>query len=169
MHKITLQDGTVIDNLELNGNNYISNTLIADAVFTKNLGTVEISDGNKVQILKDMKLIANQNHDGKSWFILAEKTQADKDRDRLSELETKIELAADKTTISADGVDVATITATIPLDAEYCFITINGPPAEKADVVDGEVVREFSAAEAGLYKVEFFAGNKAASIIIEVA
>ena len=79
-----------------------------------------------------------------------------------------IKLAADKTTINADGVDVATITATIPVDAEYCFITVNGPPAEKADVVGGQVVREFSAAEAGLYKVEFFAGNKTASMIIEV-
>ena len=80
----------------------------------------------------------------------------------------EIELTADKTTINADGVDAATITATIPVDAEYCFITVNGPPAEKADVVDGEVVREFSAGEAGLYKVEFFAGNKTAAIIIEV-
>ena len=80
----------------------------------------------------------------------------------------EIELSADKTTISADGIDVATITATIPVDAEYCFITVNGPPAEKADVVGGQVVREFSAAEAGLYKVEFFAGNKTAAIIIEV-
>ena len=99
---------------------------------------------------------------------MAEKTRADKDRDRLSELEVKIELSTDKTTINADGLDPATITATIPTDAEYCFITVNGPPAEKADVVNGEVVREFSAGETGLYKVEFFAGNKTASMIIEV-
>lgn len=80
----------------------------------------------------------------------------------------KIDISADKTTINADGVDVATITAVIPVDSEYCFITVNGPPAEKADVVDGQVTREFSAAEAGLYKIEFFAGNKTASMIVEV-
>ena len=87
---------------------------------------------------------------------------------RIDELEKGIDLVADKTIINADGVDVATIIATIPMDAEYCFITVNGPPAEKTDIVDGQVVREFSAGEAGLYKVEFFAGNKTAAIIIEV-
>ena len=168
MHTIKLHDGTILDNLELNGNNYISDTPIDDAVFIDNLATVEISDGEDTYVYGDMKLVANRAINGQWWFILAEKTQADKDRERLSELEVKIELSADKTTISADGIDVATITATIPVDAEYCFITVNGPPAEKADVVGGQVVREFSAAEAGLYKVEFFAGNKTASMIIEV-
>ncbi len=80
----------------------------------------------------------------------------------------RIGLSADKTSIVADGIDVATITAAIPVDAEYCFITVNGPPAEKANVVDGQVVREFTAETPGLYKVEFFAGNKTASMIIEV-
>jgi hypothetical protein len=97
VHKVTLQDGTVLDKLELNGNNYISDTLIDDAVFTDNLGAVEIDDGGKKQVYKDMKLVANQLYEGKSWFILAEKTLQDKMedevlmlRDKLADLESSL-------------------------------------------------------------------------------
>ena len=47
MYTITLADGTKIDNLELNGNNFISDTIINDEVFCNNLDTVIISDGEK--------------------------------------------------------------------------------------------------------------------------
>jgi hypothetical protein len=90
VHKVTLQDGTVLDKLELNGNNYISDTLIDDAVFTDNLGAVEIDDGGKKQVYKDMKLVANQLYEGKSWFILAEKTLQDKMEDEVLMLRDKV-------------------------------------------------------------------------------
>jgi hypothetical protein len=94
MHKITLQDGTVLDSLELNGNNYIAKGLIGDVVFADNLATVEIHDGEQSQVFEDMKLVANQIHDGKSWFILAEKTLQEKEKEalehRIEELEASI-------------------------------------------------------------------------------
>ncbi len=94
MHKITLQDGTVLDSLELNGNNYIAKGLIGDVVFADNLATVEIYDGEQSQVFEDMKLVANQIHDGKSWFILAEKTLQEKEKEalehRIEELEASI-------------------------------------------------------------------------------
>ena len=37
MYKITLADGTVLENLELNGNNYIAEGVIEDSVFEGNL------------------------------------------------------------------------------------------------------------------------------------
>ena len=77
MHTVTLQDGTVLDNLTLNGNNYISDTLIDDAVFESNLDTVTINDGESTQVHENMKLIANQAYDGKSWFVIGEKTEKD--------------------------------------------------------------------------------------------
>ena len=40
MYTIKLYDGTVLDNLELNGNNFISDTIIPDTVFENNLKTV---------------------------------------------------------------------------------------------------------------------------------
>ena len=83
MYTVTLQDGTVLDNLELNGNNYISDTLIDDAVFENNLDTVTINDGESTQVYENMKLIANQIFDGKSWFVLAEKSAKDIEKETL--------------------------------------------------------------------------------------
>ena len=82
MHKITLSDGAILDNLELNGNNYISETLIDDSVFD-NLDSVEIYDGKSTQIYTNMKLIQNTLVDGKSWFILAEKSQSELEKEKL--------------------------------------------------------------------------------------
>lgn len=78
MYTITLQDGTRLENLVLNGNNFISDTIIEDAVFADNLATVTISDGKTTDTYTDMKLIANRVWDGKSWFVLAEKTEQEK-------------------------------------------------------------------------------------------
>ena len=83
MYTVTLQDGTVLDNLTLNGNNYISETLIDDATFDNNLDTVTINDGETTQTYTNMKLVANQVFDGKSWFILAEKSPQDIEKERL--------------------------------------------------------------------------------------
>lgn len=77
MYSITLQDGTVINELELNGNNYISNTVIPDKVFDRNLGKVEISDGETTEIFFDMKLMSNIEREGRSWIVLGQKTEQD--------------------------------------------------------------------------------------------
>ena len=79
MYTIKLYDGTVLENLTLNGNNFISDKIISDDIFTNNLDKVEISDGKSTQIYQDMMLVANRVIDGKSWFILAEKTQEQKE------------------------------------------------------------------------------------------
>ena len=76
--KITLQDGTVLENLKLNGNNFISDTIIETSIFQDNLGNVQIEDedGNVAEY-RFMKLIQNIVVDGKSWFILAEQSEND--------------------------------------------------------------------------------------------
>lgn len=83
MHKITLNDGTVLDNLELNGNNYISNQVIENVVFEDNLDEITFFDGENTKTQQDMKLISNVVMDGKSWFILAEKTKEEKEKELL--------------------------------------------------------------------------------------
>ncbi len=112
MYKVTLQDGTVLDKLELNGNNYISDTLIDDAVFADNLATVEISDGKQSQVFEDMKLVANQTYDGKSWFILAEKTNQDKLEEEVIMLRGKVaelEAVTAKTDVVAEDLKAVLI------------------------------------------------------------
>ena len=83
MYTIKLYYGTVLDNLILNGNNFISDKIIPDDIFTDNLNEVEISDGENTQIYNDMVLVANRVIDGKSWFILAEKTPEQKEKEEF--------------------------------------------------------------------------------------
>ena len=83
MYQITLHDGTVLDELELNGNNFISEKVINDSVFSGNLDTVTISNGETTETYTDMKLLSNRVDDGKSWFVLGEKTEQEKEMERL--------------------------------------------------------------------------------------
>mgnify|MGYP001159193198 CR=1 FL=1 len=86
MYNIKLTDGTELKNLELNGNNYISDTIIEDDIFKDNLDTVIITDENGSTEYHDMKLIQNKVYNNQSWFILAEKTKTEKEKERLLEL-----------------------------------------------------------------------------------
>ena len=83
MYTIKLYDGTIISNLVLNGNNFISDKIISNDIFTDNLNKVEISDGENIQKYNDMMLVANRVIEGKSWFILAEKTPEQKEKEAL--------------------------------------------------------------------------------------
>lgn len=83
MYTITLSNGTKLENLELNGNNYISEQIIEDSVFEGGLDTVEISDGETTETFTDMRLMSNRVDNGKSWFVLGEKTAQQKKEEAL--------------------------------------------------------------------------------------
>lgn len=51
---------------------------------------MEISDGTTTETYTDMKLVANRVDGGKSWFILAEKTEQEKTAERLAANATSI-------------------------------------------------------------------------------
>ena len=90
MYTITLHDGTKLENLELNGNNFIAEGVIADSVFADNLATVVVTDGTTINNYLDMALVINRVENGRSWFVLRVKTEQEKmeeSRDReLKEL-----------------------------------------------------------------------------------
>lgn len=88
MYKITLADGTVLKNLELNGNNYISEGVVEDSVFAGNLSTVTITDGKTTDTYTDMLLVSNRVEDGHSWFILVEKSPQQKAMERINAMLT---------------------------------------------------------------------------------
>lgn len=88
MYKITLADGTELKNLELNGNNYIAEGVIEDSVFEGNLATVTITDGETTETYTDMRLMSNRVEDGRSWFVLGEKTAQQKAMERIETLLT---------------------------------------------------------------------------------
>lgn len=80
MYKITLADGTALENLVLNGNNFIAQTAVDDAVFKDNMASVTITnldDGTAEQI-EDGVLLSNIVRDGCSWLVLGQKTPEQK-------------------------------------------------------------------------------------------
>lgn len=84
MYKITLADGTKLENLELNGNNYIAPGIVEDSVFADNLDPVTITDGETTEIFTDMRLMSNRVDKGRSWFVLGEKSAQDKAMERIN-------------------------------------------------------------------------------------
>ena len=80
MYKITLADGTELNDLVLNGNNFIAQTAVDDAVFKDNMATVTImnlEDGTAEQ-LEDGVLLSNIVREGCSWLVLGQKSAEQK-------------------------------------------------------------------------------------------
>lgn len=92
MYTIILTDGTKLENLELNGNNFISEEIIADDVFAGNLGTVTVTNSETTEIYTDMMLYSNRIDGGKTWFVLGEKTEQQKMREEIASLHQMIEM-----------------------------------------------------------------------------
>ena len=70
IYKITLADGTVINNLTMNGNNFISNEAIKASIFEANCCPVTINDGTSEEVHENMDLVQVTSVEGKSWFVL---------------------------------------------------------------------------------------------------
>lgn len=90
--KITLADGTSLDGLDLNGNNYISSTAVTEDTFAGKLSSVTIEGPDGTQTYEDMKLVQITKVSAKAyWFILAEKTAEEKQQEatdaRMAEME----------------------------------------------------------------------------------
>lgn len=80
MYKITLADGTALENLVLNGNNFIAQTAVDDAVFKDNMATVTITnlEDKSTEQIEDGVLLSNIVRDGKSWLVLGQKSSEQK-------------------------------------------------------------------------------------------
>lgn len=70
IYKIVLADGTEIENLALNGNNFISKTAIQSALFEGNCSPVIISDGTHDEQHDVMELVQITEMNGEYWFVL---------------------------------------------------------------------------------------------------
>lgn len=76
-YSVTLSDGTKLDNLAINGNNFISTTAVTEGQFNGKLKSVTITDSDgKEEKHKDMVLV-QVTHPAESewWFILADKAE----------------------------------------------------------------------------------------------
>ena len=79
--KITLADGASLDGLDLNGNNYISSAVVTEATFAGKLSSVTIEGPDGTQTYQDMKLVQISKVGKNYWFILAEKTAEEKQKE----------------------------------------------------------------------------------------
>lgn len=71
IYKITLADGSVIENLKLNGNNFISEESIDTAIFKGNCSPVVINDGFNDELHNHMDLVqVTVDSIGNYWFVL---------------------------------------------------------------------------------------------------
>ncbi len=73
IYKITLSDGTIISNLRMNGNNFISSESIEMSMFTGNCSPVVINDGTDDITYSNMELVQIiEQFPGEHWFVLRE-------------------------------------------------------------------------------------------------
>lgn len=82
-YSITLSDGTIIENLTLNGNNFISARQIDEATFRHNCSPVIISDGENSETHENMELVQITERDGEYWFVLRDLTKAELDNMKM--------------------------------------------------------------------------------------
>lgn len=95
MYKITLADGTELNDLVLNGNNFIAAAAVDDAVFKGNMASVVITnleDGTAEQI-EDGVLLSNIVRDGKSWLVLGQKSAEQKRLETIDSTFTDLQMA----------------------------------------------------------------------------
>lgn len=89
--KITLANGTRLENLRLNGNNFISDTEITADIFNGNLSKVVIEgieDGKEsVQQYEHMELVQIVHYEDGYYFILRELSQ-----DELQRIKTQADI-----------------------------------------------------------------------------
>lgn len=86
MYSIRLSDGTVINNLGLNGNNFIPESTINETIFENNLEKVIITDDDGNEEERFNQKVQFAKIEGAETFILHDKTKEDELLDILADL-----------------------------------------------------------------------------------
>lgn len=69
-YSITLSNGTKLEDLRLNGNNFISAAPVTKDMFEGNLSEVTVNDGETETTYKDLDLVQITEDGGEYWFVL---------------------------------------------------------------------------------------------------
>lgn len=68
-YTLILADGTRIENLTMNGNNFVSQTELTESMFEENLTPVTISDGEREEVHQFMELVQITEEDD-GWYLV---------------------------------------------------------------------------------------------------
>lgn len=80
---VTLADGTALEGLGLNGNNFISGKKLTDADFAGKLEHVSITDGETTTGLVNAELVQCMQYGKEYWFVLREMTAEELEKRNL--------------------------------------------------------------------------------------
>lgn len=85
-YTITLADGQKIENLGLNGNNFVSTAKIDESIFEDNLSTMTVSDGETETVYHDVEFIQQmQWSDGTYYLAFRELSEQEKTMKSIQE------------------------------------------------------------------------------------
>ncbi len=77
IYSVTLADGTTIENLRLNGNNFVSDIEIDKSIFDGNCHFVMISDGETETVHENMECVQVTQMEDEYWFVLRELSESE--------------------------------------------------------------------------------------------
>jgi hypothetical protein len=84
LYTIELADGSVINRLRLNVNNFVSDVPIDEKVFSNKLREVKITGPNGTTVMFNAQLVQIQKQDnGDYWFILREIPADELEREQM--------------------------------------------------------------------------------------
>lgn len=87
-YTITLADGSQLTGLSKNGDNFVSETKVDESIFTDNLSTMTVSDGETEETFTDMVFIQQMEWaDGTFYLAFREKTEQEKADDSLTDIQ----------------------------------------------------------------------------------
>ena len=116
-YTVTLSDGAKIENLTLNGNNFISTTAVAESQFDGKLKGVTITDSEGGEEKHENMFLVQVTHpsDSEWWFILADKTEEQVKQERLeqsiaslTDMMLSLSMAATSASTTATSTDTTT-------------------------------------------------------------
>lgn len=77
IYSVTLADGTTIENLRLNGNNFVSDDPIDKSIFDGNCHSVKVSDGETETVHENMECVQVTQMGIEYWFVLRELSESE--------------------------------------------------------------------------------------------
>lgn len=89
MYTITLSDGRKLENLTVNGTNFVSKTKVDEKIFLNNLAAVKISDGKTERAYENLAFIQQMEWaDGTYYLAFREKTKMELLTEEITENST---------------------------------------------------------------------------------